>query len=1510
MLKLEALETRCLLSVSVTDSYVPNDDFEISFPETLTGWSSAPEQISIFNGGNQPLTITKFSLNPDSDMAVSDANFTLEYPASIQTPPGFSSSTETFSPLPLNSIITDLIEVINDQDWYVLEATANQVIDIQSNAFITVYSVYGNQINTHLEGVSDTLITPYTGEYYVRVSGMGDTGEYTIAALTTKEVVKPLSTNLPSNGFLTTSQGDDEAWFSFDGNYGDLISLDLNTNAPTESNIELTVFNQLGDTVFSQDELTRNTLEFPIFGDGAYYVRLVSYTNTSSGVYKGNNSYSVTLGESDSIFTLQPNSTLNVPIWFMPSQAGEREGYFSLEIDTNLNNQIDLDEQFKISLYGSGVTGDMSPSEIHLPELPFDLYAQSGTSLQVEVTVENVGDGNIIDYPNIQFVLSLDNILDAGDTALTSTLLNDSTVTPLTALAGDTFTVLSEVEIPAGLDGQYYLFATVNPDRAIDETNYTNNTAVLEPLFIDPYDIIVYDNTNVVYDYSIDFGNFTIGNTTPPNQNFIGVYNRGDSAITVNVIDLNETDNNFVLNTDELSGIPVQPGEHRAIWVQFSPQEFGDGADPATLTDSVIIKSANAEYHVTLTGTIQGPDLHVLESSNIANDDKLEFGSVQVGSTATQEFLLANLGNQDLVVNDILMPAPFKLSAASQALIGSGVTLKANENVTLSVEYFPTVINTNHATLTIDSSDESQFYSYTLALEGNSVDPALVISETAGVVDDNQLNFGNRTIANQTTTQAVETMTLTNSGNGIMKFNSDLAIDSLNDQYIIADMRLIDSNGIATDITDITMVELLPGEVNRLEVDVQFLATMEGFSSGKLTIDTDFAGSHEVLLSGFALNTAITVRDSQGQSLTDTLTFNPVTITYANPQPQTSRIFSVVNTGTSNLTIYSVFIEGEGFGIGNPNATDIGIPGGYDLEPGESLAFKCVFVVPTPIAGDYSGSLIINYNLPNQRTIQLDSVALTPEIDITLSDGTYPQTIDFGVTDMGQSQTIPVTISNADGTAPLHISWTSEDNQFSLGTQTSYIIAAGHTETINLYYDPSVTGTSDSLFTIYSDDLNENINTFTVSGTSQGQPLQEVSKGKSLPFFDADGNRVLISLNEGTAKVYLNEGATNYADIALIELLGTTEKSTLTIKSDGDVTIGSIMTLDSGSLKSIKAPNLSLNNNINISGSLASLYLNDIAEGASIAIGNSPSSKPMTIKADRIGTDLNHDDVIDHVLFSINGDIKSFQATEFLSDHNGEAVDNLTANSLKKLTIKRGDLTGSVKTSESIGSVSVYGEISGNLTGSDIGSVKTRLGGINGDISASSGSIKSVSAGKDISGFLMASQDIGKISSKGMLDGALRAQNIKSIKAESLESAVISVTDYLGSVSIKTDIIDSYVLAGYDIGLSVESATDDGDLTAGEIKSIKFGGEFKASYVTAGVMTETIYNDLYSLLPSGAEYINNGGKIGSVSGKAVQRTNNGVEFGFYVSGDTSRIKLDDSSDTDDFVIKTVMNTLA
>ncbi len=320
------------------------------------------------------------------------------------------------------------------------------------------------------------------------------------------------------------------------------------------------------------------------------------------------------------------------------------------------------------------------------------------------------------------------------------------------------------------------------------------------------------------------------------------------------------------------------------------------------------------------------------------------------------------------------------------------------------------------------------------------------------------------------------------------------------------------------------------------------------------------------------------------------------------------------------------------------------------------------------------------------------------------------------------------------------------------------------------------------------------------AGVEQFTVELEPGMAKSVRYTDLDDTEIDIKLSKGAAAFSFTGQDLSYqlikkvlvvsgrAQLASIELLDEDcQAASMSIKAKGGDDRLVLGDINGVGLKSLNAKQADLAGTIHVTGNLGAISLGVIDDFAGIYVGS--AIKGVSLTAERIG---------EGVQIELHDDLKKLQTASM-------AGGQISADSIKSVAIKSGDLAGDlVARSGDIGSVSVYGSIRGIVNAE--GSIKK--------LATKAGSVENA--------VLRAGLDIGKIS------------------AQSVQDSLISSGRHMQAVQSKTDIIDSLLLCGYDIGADAIPGTGDEVLNETEqvqLKSIKTGktGTFDGSFALAGI---------------------------------------------------------------------------
>jgi hypothetical protein len=246
----------------------------------------------------------------------------------------------------------------------------------------------------------------------------------------------------------------------------------------------------------------------------------------------------------------------------------------------------------------------------------------------------------------------------------------------------------------------------------------------------------------------------------------------------------------------------------------------------------------------------------------------LNFGSVLVNGSSTQNVTLKNSGSSDLQVSQIGVAG----NGFSVGGVTAPVTIPAGQSATLQTKYSPTTAGGNTGTITISSNATNATANVTLS--GNGV------AGTYTIAVARSLSFGN---VNAGST-AKQTVQLSNTGNSSVTLTQ-----------VAASGSGISVSGISTPLT------IAPSQ--NVSVIVQYAPSASGTTSGSVTF-TNTQGVNAVeAVTGVGVQAGISLTPGSAS-------FGSVVSGNTN-----SQTIQIKNSGTSNLTVSQATVTGTGFSV-------------------------------------------------------------------------------------------------------------------------------------------------------------------------------------------------------------------------------------------------------------------------------------------------------------------------------------------------------------------------------------------------------------------------------------------------------------------------------------------------------------------------------------------------------------------------------------------------------------------
>lgn len=400
---------------------------------------------------------------------------------------------------------------------------------------------------------------------------------------------------------------------------------------------------------------------------------------------------------------------------------------------------------------------------------------------------------------------------------------------------------------------------------------------------------------------SVTFGNVTVGQST---TKAVTLTNTGTEALTVSGISVAGT--GFTASGPHLP-ISLAAGQSTSISAEFKPAAAK--ADTGTIT--IASNAAGSPSLVALSGTGTTTTPPATPAALTATPNSITFGSVAVGSEATQTIHLENTGGEAAAISKMTISG----TGVSVSGMTAPMTLAAGQTANLTVTYKPVAAGTlaGNVLIASDASDP------TITVGVNATATLSTLAATPASV-----SFGNVVVGSNTT----QTIRLQNIG------TSQVTISS-----ITPSVSSIAISGVTTPI------KLAPGTSATLTA--AYKPTAAGSVTGKITVTSNAVGSPTIVdLSATAAAATVQLTPSASN-----LSFGSVTVGSSG----TSQL-TVKSTGNTNATISKVAITGTGFVLGSSAANVI-------LDPSQTQSYTVNF--NPKAAGALSGTLTITSNAKN-----------------------------------------------------------------------------------------------------------------------------------------------------------------------------------------------------------------------------------------------------------------------------------------------------------------------------------------------------------------------------------------------------------------------------------------------------------------------------------------------------------------------------------------------------------------
>jgi hypothetical protein len=483
-------------------------------------------------------------------------------------------------------------------------------------------------------------------------------------------------------------------------------------------------------------------------------------------------------------------------------------------------------------------------------------------------------------------------------------------------------------------------------------------------------------------------------------------------------------------------------------------------------------------------------------------------------------------------------------------------------------------------------------------------------------------------------------------------------------------------------------------------------------------------------------------------------------------------------------------------------------------------------------------------------------------LEISELDGTLDQQFDFGSVETDSAYTDRVWNLENHGNIPITVSlWLDNDQDFRVLGLNTFVLPAGQSRDVQVLFSSHTAHALQDQLNLTANDMNQTQADLTLNA----QPYAKIGNGQKYQFIDHSGDPVSLTLN-GKATAHVTTGLDNQPDIASVQFMDTDGSETLSIRVQkrGTTSLGAIT--GDVDLKGIKARHVDLvGSGIALNGELARLDIGNILEQSQV---NFSGTDKTAIRTGQVAGD---------AAINIDGELGTFQSLSFTGSH-------LRANHLKRVNVK-GDLEADIE-----------------VLDGDLAYLKVQNGDVAGNVTVNGNVGKLLVQNGDYSANLSATGDINQILVKGGdLSGSIQSETrINRIKADIVSQASIAALQGIDRIDVKTDMMRSSVIIGFDSNQSSSSARA-GQQIDTWLGALNVRGTFAGSTVAVGIQPDSDGSFILGQ-PHAVT-----GMIGKVKINEVHTNNNTDPFGLIARSAIDKLTVNretiaDGYQQDDFIV--------
>jgi hypothetical protein len=415
---------------------------------------------------------------------------------------------------------------------------------------------------------------------------------------------------------------------------------------------------------------------------------------------------------------------------------------------------------------------------------------------------------------------------------------------------------------------------------------------------------------------AINFGSVTV-NTTSAASTLVFT-NTGRQSITIERVTSSLPE--FLVISPAM---PMSLAGHSSvtIHVMFQPNAA------ATFNGSIAITSSH-RYTSTSSISVSGTGIPPLQAETFllsSSTSSLGFGSVLVGTSATQAITLTNSGTGSVNISQVAATG----TGFSVTGLSGPVSLATGQSLALTAKFAPLATGIAPGSISVASTASNS--PATIALSGTGVQPQIAVVPSS-------VSFGNVTVGVTNT----QTLTIQNPGSATLNISqASLAGAGFSTSGVTLPLSI--APGGATSFT----AGFAPASASNL--------------SGSITLISNAPNSPLVIpLAGTGIASVLT------------LVGNPAALSFGSLTTGTSTTQSVTlsNTGNSSVSISQIALSGKGF-----SDTAVALP--LTLAAGQSTSFSVTFAPAS--TGSLAGSVTVTSNAANSPlTIALSGTGSAP----------------------------------------------------------------------------------------------------------------------------------------------------------------------------------------------------------------------------------------------------------------------------------------------------------------------------------------------------------------------------------------------------------------------------------------------------------------------------------------------------------------------------------------------------